>query len=94
MNRPSIDIKTLAAELQRPAWGAGNARVAVEARAPLGMAEEEVQWADDDENPFPIWLEGDSLAPPCQADFDVVAAYARDPCGPTATADSGCMPRA
>ena len=38
-----------------------------------------VEWADEDENPLPIWLEGDSLAPPCQADFDVVAACALRP---------------
>ena len=43
------------------------------------QATEEVEWADDDANPLPIWLEGDSLAPPCQSDFDVVAACARSP---------------
>jgi hypothetical protein len=48
----------------------------VPSEAVMAEAEDDVQWADDDENPLPIWLEGDSLAPPCQADFDVVAACA------------------
>ena len=39
-------------------------------------AEEDVEWADDDENPLPIWLEGDSPLPLYEADFDVVAACA------------------
>eukprot|EP00611_Tribonema_gayanum_P028263 TRINITY_DN7213_c0_g1_i1.p1 TRINITY_DN7213_c0_g1~~TRINITY_DN7213_c0_g1_i1.p1 ORF type:complete len:175 (-),score=47.72 TRINITY_DN7213_c0_g1_i1:401-925(-) len=28
----------------------------------------------DEDNPLPRWLEGDSLAPPCQAGYDVVQA--------------------
>ena len=28
--------------------------------------EEEEQWADEDDGSLPKWLEGDSLAPPCQ----------------------------
>jgi hypothetical protein len=31
-------------------------------------------WDEEEESPFPKWLEGDSLAPPCQAGADVVAA--------------------
>ncbi|CAM9684189.1 unnamed protein product [Discosporangium mesarthrocarpum] len=29
---------------------------------------------DDSDSPLPAWMEGDSLAPPCQADMDVVRA--------------------
>ncbi|CAM9773050.1 unnamed protein product [Ectocarpus fasciculatus] len=40
--------------------------------------EREVEEEEDDEgvsdNPLPAWMEGDSLAPPCQADMDVVRA--------------------
>lgn len=40
--------------------------------------EREEEEEDDDEgvsdNPLPAWMEGDSLAPPCQADMDVVRA--------------------
>ncbi|OQR87483.1 hypothetical protein ACHHYP_08783 [Achlya hypogyna] len=37
-----------------------------------------LEWSDDDEGyeneqPF-MWLEGDSLAPPCQSDYDIVQA--------------------
>lgn len=39
---------------------------------------EEDEEEEDDEgvsdNPLPAWMEGDSLAPPCQADMDVVRA--------------------
>ncbi|KAF0689472.1 Aste57867_19079 [Aphanomyces stellatus] len=37
------------------------------------MSEQEVQWSDDegDESTY-MWLEGDSLAPPCQSEYDVV----------------------
>jgi cyclopropane fatty-acyl-phospholipid synthase-like methyltransferase len=31
-----------------------------------------MQELDEDDSPFPRWLEGDSLAPPCQADLPVV----------------------
>ncbi len=42
-----------------------------------GEEEEEEEEEDDQEvsdNPLPAWMEGDSLAPPCQADMDVVRA--------------------
>ncbi|ETW02608.1 hypothetical protein H310_06077 [Aphanomyces invadans] len=37
------------------------------------MATKEAEWSDDegDESTF-MWLEGDSLAPPCQSEYDVV----------------------
>jgi cyclopropane fatty-acyl-phospholipid synthase-like methyltransferase len=31
-----------------------------------------MQELDEDDSPFPRWLEGDSLAPPCQADLPIV----------------------
>ena len=37
-----------------------------------GGEEEEDEEVSD--NPLPAWMEGDSLAPPCQADMDVVRA--------------------
>ena len=50
-----------------------------EPRPAEGQAEQRLQqqeeWADEDEDPLAgYWLEGDSLAPPCQADHDCVAA--------------------
>lgn len=38
--------------------------------------EEEEEEEDEgvSDNPLPAWMEGDSLAPPCQADMDVVRA--------------------
>ena len=36
--------------------------------------EEEEEEEEVSDNPLPAWMEGDSLAPPCQADMDVVRA--------------------
>lgn len=36
--------------------------------------EEEEEDEGVSDNPLPAWMEGDSLAPPCQADMDVVRA--------------------
>lgn len=36
--------------------------------------EEEEEDEEVSDNPLPAWMEGDSLAPPCQADMDVVRA--------------------
>lgn len=41
------------------------------------QGEEEEEEEEDEgvsDNPLPAWMEGDSLAPPCQADMDVVRA--------------------
>lgn len=41
------------------------------------LLEEEEQEDEDEavsDNPLPAWMEGDSLAPPCQADMEVVRA--------------------
>lgn len=36
--------------------------------------QEEEEDEEVSDNPLPAWMEGDSLAPPCQADMDVVRA--------------------
>eukprot|EP00752_Nemacystus_decipiens_P003534 g3260.t1 len=45
------------------------------AAAPNGQEKEEEEEDEEvSDNPLPAWMEGDSLAPPCQADMDVVRA--------------------
>lgn len=44
------------------------------AAAHIRQPEEEEEDEEVSDNPLPAWMEGDSLAPPCQADMDVVRA--------------------